>query len=180
MFEINRLKTQLSGEFETKDLGEAKKILGMEIRKNRKPRNLYLSQKNYFENVLKHFKMHDSKPMGTPLANHFKLSADLLPQTEDEYMSHVLYASVIESLMYGMIYTHYDISHVVSVVSGCMECLGKAHWKVVKWIFQYLRGTANVGLMFDKTGRTADVGLMFDKTGGLDGSKSRFSTQQSR
>ena len=30
--EIDRLKIQLSQEFETKDLGSAKKILGMEIR----------------------------------------------------------------------------------------------------------------------------------------------------
>lgn len=31
MFEINKLKAQLSGEFEMKDLGVAKKILGVEI-----------------------------------------------------------------------------------------------------------------------------------------------------
>lgn len=60
--------------------------------------------------------MHDSKPVGIPFANHFKLSADLSSQTE-EYMSHVPYASVVGSLMYGMIYTRPDISHVVSVVN---------------------------------------------------------------
>lgn len=35
MSEINRLKKQLSGEFEMKDFGGAKKILGMEIRRDR-------------------------------------------------------------------------------------------------------------------------------------------------
>lgn len=35
MSKINRLKKQLSGEFEMKDLGGAKKILGMEIRHDR-------------------------------------------------------------------------------------------------------------------------------------------------
>ena len=45
MSEINKIKTQLSGEFEMKDLGAAKKILGMEIRKDREAEKLYLSQK---------------------------------------------------------------------------------------------------------------------------------------
>ena len=32
-------------------------------------------------------------------------------------MSHVSYASVVESIMYVMVYTRLDISHAVSVVS---------------------------------------------------------------
>lgn len=54
--------------------------------------------------------------------------------------------------MCGMVCTRTDISHVVSVVSRYMKRPGKAHWHTVKWILRYLRGTANVGLMFNKTG----------------------------
>jgi len=43
--EIDRLKAQLSKEFVMKDLGEAKKILGMEINKDRERGELWLSQK---------------------------------------------------------------------------------------------------------------------------------------
>ena len=43
MFEINMLKTQLQWEFEMKNLGAAKKILGMEIHRDRKAGKLYLS-----------------------------------------------------------------------------------------------------------------------------------------
>ncbi|KAG9450058.1 hypothetical protein H6P81_010023 [Aristolochia fimbriata] len=45
--EIDRLKAQLNKEFEMKDLGEAKKILGMEISRNRERGKLWLSQKQY-------------------------------------------------------------------------------------------------------------------------------------
>ena len=38
MCEVNRLKSLLHKEFEMKDLGAAKKILGMEIRKDREAR----------------------------------------------------------------------------------------------------------------------------------------------
>jgi hypothetical protein len=45
MCEVNRLKSLLHKEFEMKDLGAAKKILGMEIRKDKEARKLWLSQK---------------------------------------------------------------------------------------------------------------------------------------
>ncbi|KAG8485819.1 hypothetical protein CXB51_019218 [Gossypium anomalum] len=50
--EIRKVKAQLSEEFEMKDLGPAKKILGMEILRDRKASKLYLSQKRYIEKVL--------------------------------------------------------------------------------------------------------------------------------
>lgn len=43
MSEINKLKAQLSGEFDMKYLWLAKKILSMEIRKDKKEGKLYLS-----------------------------------------------------------------------------------------------------------------------------------------
>ena len=41
--EITKLKGQMQKEFEMKDLGEARKILGMEITRNRKEGLVYLS-----------------------------------------------------------------------------------------------------------------------------------------
>lgn len=102
MFEISKLKTQLSGEFEIKDLGATKKILGMEIPRDKKEEKLYLFQNNYFDKVLECFEMHDSKIVGISLVNHFKIFKDLSLQTEEEkkYMSHVSYASTVGSLMH--------------------------------------------------------------------------------
>ena len=82
MQEINRLKSQLSAIFEMKDLGAVKKILGIEIHMDKESRKLFLSQKRYIEKVLERFGMQDAKPVGTPLAAHFKLSKSLSPQSE--------------------------------------------------------------------------------------------------
>ena len=157
MSEINRLKTQLSGEFEMKDLGAAKKILGMEIQRDRKAGKLSLSQKGYLEKVMERFGMQSSKPVNTPLAAHFKLSAALSPQTEEEveHMSRVPYASAVGSIMYAMVCTRPDISHAVSVVSRYMDNPGKAHWQAVKWILRYLRGTTDVGIIYDRSNNTS-------------------------
>ncbi|KAE8677832.1 hypothetical protein F3Y22_tig00111495pilonHSYRG00090 [Hibiscus syriacus] len=76
--EIVKLKTQLNRESEMKDLGEAKKIPGIEISRDKKLGRLCLSQKEYLRNVLKRFGMNEkSKPVSTPLAPHFKIGASM-------------------------------------------------------------------------------------------------------
>ena len=62
-----------------KDLGATKKILGMEILRDRKVGKLYLSQKGYIEKILHRFNMQNVKPISTPLVAHFKLSYVLSP-----------------------------------------------------------------------------------------------------
>ena len=44
---IDKLKKQLSSEFEMKDLSEAKKMLGMEITQDRRSGKVSLTQKGY-------------------------------------------------------------------------------------------------------------------------------------
>ena len=62
-----------------KELGAAKKILGMDISRDRQAGKLFLSQNKYIEKVLDRFNMSNCKPVSTPLATHFKLSSDLCP-----------------------------------------------------------------------------------------------------
>ncbi|KAG8472574.1 hypothetical protein CXB51_034372 [Gossypium anomalum] len=151
--EIRKVKAQLSEEFEMKDLGPAKKILGMEILRDRKTSKLYLSQKGYIEKLLCRFNMRSAKPVSTPLVAHFRLSSALSLQSDDEieYMSHVPYSSAVGSLMYAMVCSRPDLSYAVSAVSRYMANPGKEHWKAVQWILRYLRGTTDVCLQFGRT-----------------------------
>ncbi|KAF2299961.1 hypothetical protein GH714_006427 [Hevea brasiliensis] len=74
------MKKHLSDEFEMKDLGAAKKILGMEITRYRSVGKLFLSQQVYVKKVLKRFNMNNAKPMTEP----FKL---LLPSDQQDINS---------------------------------------------------------------------------------------------
>ena len=57
-----------------KDLGEAKKVLGMEIERDRRSGKVSLTQKGYLQKVLQRFNIDDNtKSVSTPLAPHFKL-----------------------------------------------------------------------------------------------------------
>ena len=150
MQDINVLKIKLAKSFAMKDLGAAKQILGMRITRDRKNRKLMLYQGEYIENVLHRFKMRNQKPFSTPLANHFKLSKEMCPKTQEkiDYMSRTPYSSVVGSLMYSMVCTRPNISHAMGVVSRYINNPSKEHWKEVQWILKYLRGTTSHALCF--------------------------------
>jgi hypothetical protein len=168
--EITTLKARLSSEFEMKDLGAAKKILGIEITRDRKPGLLFLSQHNYINKVFHHFNMPDTKKVTTPIAPHFKLSSTQCPFNDEdvEYMSRVSYSSVVGSLMYAMVCSRPDLSYAMSLVSRYMANPSKEHWKAVQWIFGYLRGTSKACLKFGRTGKGLVDYMDSDYAGDLD------------
>ncbi|KAE8710199.1 dr1-associated corepressor-like isoform X1 [Hibiscus syriacus] len=122
------------------DLGAAKQILGMRIKRDPKSGTLILSQAEYINKVLSRFNMQDAKPVNTPLGVHFRLSKEQSPKTEEEraHMVKVPYVSAIGSLMYAMVCTGPDIAQAVGVVSrrsttGYVYTLGGT---AVSWVSQ--------------------------------------------
>ncbi|KAL9266778.1 Retrovirus-related Pol polyprotein from transposon TNT 1-94-like protein, partial [Drosera capensis] len=152
MDEINRLKKQLSEEFEMKDLGASKQILGMSISRNRSEGSLILSQEKYIGKVLERFSMQDAKATCTPLGAHFNLTKKQPPKTDKDKaeMARVPYASAVGSLMYAMVCTRPDIAHTVGVISRFMSNPGRKHCEAVKWLLRYLKGTSKTSLRFSK------------------------------
>ena len=62
---LEQVKEMLKAEFEMKDLGSAKRILGMEIERDRSKRVLRLSQNSYISKVLSRFEMNNVKTVST-------------------------------------------------------------------------------------------------------------------
>ena len=147
---ISEIKSELSSEFDMKDLGPAKKILGIEIVRDRKKKVLKLSQEVYVRKLLKKFGMDQAKSVATPMSSQFKLSKEQSPSSKDDItaMSSIPYAEAVGSLMYDMVCTRSDIAYAVSMISRFMANPGKEHWKAVKWLFRYLVGTADRALVF--------------------------------
>ncbi|XP_038895984.1 secreted RxLR effector protein 161-like [Benincasa hispida] len=98
--------------------------------------------------------MTEAKSVCTPIANHFKLSAENSPKESDiEYqkvMSTIPYSQVVGSLMYLMVSTRLDIAYATSLVSRYMANPGKRHWEATKWIMRYLKGTTSAKLMYQQ------------------------------
>ena len=64
---IRALKAQLGLKYAIKDRGPASYFLGVEILRDKANKLLYLSQRNYTSEVLKHFDFNDSKSIKVPL-----------------------------------------------------------------------------------------------------------------
>lgn len=151
--EIDSIKSKLKSEFEMKDLGEAKRILGMEITRDRNNCILQLRQCSYVKKILEKFSLLECKPVSLPIANHFKLTSDQSPKTEDELyrMQNVPYANTIGSIMYLMVCTRPDLAHSISILSRFMSNPGETHWLAVKWMLRYLKGSSSLGLEFKRS-----------------------------
>ena len=54
---IKEVKKKLSSKFDMKDPSAAKFILGMEIKRDRIVRNIWLNQTKYIETIMKRFNM---------------------------------------------------------------------------------------------------------------------------
>jgi hypothetical protein len=82
--DVDKLKAQLSDEFQMKNLGNADKIFGIDIKRDNKIGKLRLDQTKYTERVLARFNMTNAKPMSVPLATYFKLSNAQCPTTNED------------------------------------------------------------------------------------------------
>lgn len=98
------------------------------------------------------FGMIDSRPVQTLLDSHFRLLCSQCPTTNEERheMVKIPYRNVVRCLMYAIVLTRPNITHVVSVVSRYITSLGKEHWRVIRWIMRYLNGTLSYGLVYSK------------------------------
>ena len=95
--------------------------------------------------------MEHEKLARTLLPMSFQLLDSGSPSTEEERLltSKIPYASAVESLIYTMVATHFDLAYVVGITSRYMSNPEKKHREAVKHIFCYLRGTENMQLTFD-------------------------------
>ncbi|OAE21174.1 hypothetical protein AXG93_4012s1040 [Marchantia polymorpha subsp. ruderalis] len=72
------------------------------------------------------------------------------PNSVGEEIKDIPYQAAVGSLMWAMVCTRPDISYAVSSVAQFMSNPGLIHWKAVKRIFRYLKGTLDFGLVFTR------------------------------
>lgn len=126
---VNLLKTELSNNFQMKDLGEASSVLGMRITRNRKACSIAIDQTQYIKDMLSRFGMSDCNPVSTPLDLNQKLSAKFSPTSDEEKekMCREPYMQLIGSLLFAAQVSRPDISFAVNLLSRYSTNPGKVH-----------------------------------------------------
>lgn len=142
--EKQKLKSGLLEKFKVKDLGAARHVLGMRLRRDKDV--IYLDQEQFILNVINDFNMIDAKPVNTPMEVGIKLEKSV-----DSHCN-LPYQSLIGCLNYLACNTRPDIAHAVSVLSQFNSCYDETHFKCAKRVLRYLKGTSNLCLTFRKSG----------------------------
>ncbi|CAM8934441.1 unnamed protein product [Rhodiola kirilowii] len=133
-----------------KDLGHAKKILGLNIIRDKRNKKIYLSQSDYLNKVVDKFAMRSAKPASIPLGGHLELTKADCPVTDQEKlkMSNIPHDVAVGSVMYAMLCTRPDLDFSISVLTRFMSNPGENHWLGMKYLLRYLSSTANLGLVY--------------------------------
>ena len=139
---LSSTKKALCARFDMKDMGAAHFLLGVQIRRDRAKRQLYLSQAEYVRTILTRFGMQDCKPVASPMATGVKLlKSDPMDAARADDMSNVPYSSAVGALMYAALATRPDIAFVVTALCQFMAAPAISHWHAVKRVMRYLQGS---------------------------------------
>jgi hypothetical protein len=91
---LARFADDMSREFEMSMMGELQFFLGLQIKQSKE--GTFVHQAKYTKDIVRKFKMEDSKAMATPLSTTTALDAD----EEGEHVDHIQYWSMIRSVLY--------------------------------------------------------------------------------
>jgi len=126
------------------DLGLMKYFLGIEVKQSED--GIFISQERYALEILKKFKMVDCNPVSTPM----ELGTKLSKFDNGERADPGRYRSLIGSLRY-LTSTRPDLMLSVGIASRFMDDPSYTHWKALKRILRYIRGTLSLGLLYTRT-----------------------------
>lgn len=155
--QIRELKAALASNFKMSDLGPVKRILGINIERDRKARTISIDQSDYVKLVLERFSMHESKPVLTPSVGALPLNPDPPTQDELDEMAKVPYLSAVGSLQYAAMVTRPDIAQAVSYVAQYSAAPRREHWNAIKRILRYLRGTTGAKIVYQGKGNRVSI-----------------------
>jgi len=142
---VEKFKQEMMQVFEMTDLSlMTYYFLRIEIKQNEN--EVFVCQRKYAKEILKKFQMEECKFVSTPMNQKEKLSKK--DGTDKVYEGY--YRRLIGCLMY-LIATRPDILFVVSLLSRFMHCASEVHLRVAKRILNYVKGTIDYGVKFERS-----------------------------
>lgn len=142
---LSWLKDQLIKEFNMKDLGEAKTIIGWKITQDLTAGTLKIDQKEYIRDLLESEGMTSCHPTVLPVKAG---SSFFLDQVGDYQQADLaVYQRLIGKLMYLSCGTRPDIAFVVGQLSCHNSDPRVGHLRIAKQVLRYLKRTITLGIV---------------------------------
>ena len=144
--------SQLGLKYAIEDRGPASYFLSVEILKDKANKLLYLNQRNYISEVLKHFNFNNSKSIKVPLqpglikdVNNEFTALKGIPVEKSDLK---LYQQIIRCYMYTITQTRHDITFAVQFLSRSLQQPLSYHLNAAKNLLQYLKGTKDLAINY--------------------------------
>ena len=105
--------------------------------------------------------MEDCNPVATPMdpGSGPQLARYTLSSDEQRQMKTIPYMNTVGALMYLAIGTHLDIAYSVAKLAQFNSNPGMTHWKAIKHVFRYLKGTMDLQLTYRNDGKNLNSEL---------------------
>jgi hypothetical protein len=149
---VARFANDMSREFEISMMGELQFFLGLQIKQSKE--GTFVHQAKYTKDVVRKFKMEDSKAMTTPVSTTTAIDAD----EEGQQVDQKEYRSMIGSLL-NLTATRPDIQFSVCLCSRFQASPRTSHRQAVKHIFMYLHHTPDFVLWYSAASSLALYGF---------------------
>ncbi|XP_070015302.1 uncharacterized mitochondrial protein AtMg00810-like [Nicotiana sylvestris] len=134
-------------------MGELNFFIGLQIKQS--PNGTMIHQQKYAEELIKKFKMEESKEIDTPIATATKLDVDEPGSSVDQK----LYRGMIGSLL-CLTARKPNIVFSVGLCARFQENPKESHLTAVKRILRYLKGTTDLCLWYPKGSNFNIVGYV--------------------
>jgi hypothetical protein len=138
---VARFVEDMTREFEMSMMGQLQFFLGLQIMHSKE--GAFVHQAKYTKDIVRKFKMEDSKAMVMHMSTTTTLDAD----EEGEHVDQKEYRSMIGSLLY-LTATRVDIQFSVCLCAHFQAISRTSHRQAIKHIFRYLCHTPDFGLWY--------------------------------
>jgi hypothetical protein len=144
---MKSVKDLLKDKFKMKDLGPVSWFLGVQF--SQSVNGIEMTQSHYLQGILKKFGMDQCRPRYTPC--ELKPSIDTPVNQDDVEEDNRKYREIVGSLVYAMTTTRPDLSWIVTKLSQHLVSPGHSDWTMLKHVLQYVKGTIDYKLNFQKS-----------------------------
>lgn len=147
---IHQFKLEINKKYSMTDLGMCLWLLGIKVACDTVSKTISLPQTAYINSILSHFNFNNLKPLSIPMDPNQSLGCSQCPTSLANItrMKNIPYHKAVGLLMYAALGTQPDIVFATSTMVQFLDNPAWIHWKAIKQIFCYLKGTRNFALVY--------------------------------
>jgi hypothetical protein len=142
---IKEFITLIKTYFDIKNLGPIKDYLGIEVNYDIKNKRMKLHQTKYINKMLNKFKFDNINPSKTPMDSSAKYEPNAGQASKEDIK---LFQQFIGSLLFLALATRCDICYATIRLARYASNPSEIHFRAVKRIFRYLKGTSELGIIY--------------------------------